>query len=742
MAFKPNIYRRKQTPTYLKAIKIGACIIVTVAAIVWGFILYFNGQNAKAPLLKLLSERTNFTINCESIEFSPIYPDILKLKKVSLGKSSIGEIYVEYDLKSVISSEKLNIKYLYAKDISFDNDDLETLKKEKFRYKNITINKLDLINGPFSLGKFKSEHADLNAVNVEITENGDIDFKESVLNTQLASIDGHEIKKLHANMLLTDELIELKDVQMQMYGGTLFADIKVDKLNQHIEFSKLSLNNVIIQNYNEIVDNYSINAKNATITSCVLSLPNANLLLGQITGKIDNLKIKDKKISFEFTGKAGEISRPDLLITADQSLLKAIVTPESVQFHADGKLFDGQYSAKFELTDLDKDSSKLYINNFNLTNAKLEPQIEMYERLKYLLFSHNTVIKNLSVNNTEFVSHINSLPVSIKSVSIKTEDIVCDQKEKKIQGTPGKFDIKIDSGYYRDLFVKAAELNGVLAKDFFSIFLNKIQFYNSVATASIVKDFSKNNLAIKAKADNFDMSDLNSSLFKRLFNGKLSFDIDLNTISSTDKELSLREKLSGSILLKSDSLLVSSFGLDLINGGIKKDYELDKHQLEKALENGDCGFYNLSAKVKVNNGQAKLKLSSDLATSHLTLNGNYDVTDRIIDTRASMISLAKDSLTSVIIRGHVTDPTFYITAIMRGAIRPGIDESSFNPEANTPNHPEHNSLNNQTKPKEISDKPQISDGKKAVSLQRDETNKTTNKELVPDSLVIDDKTKL
>ena len=94
MAFKPNIYYRKQTPAYLKYLKIAVCTLIVVIAAVWGFILYFNGQHVKAPLLKFLSERTCFSINCDEIDFSPLYPDVLKLKKVTLCNSQIGEIYV------------------------------------------------------------------------------------------------------------------------------------------------------------------------------------------------------------------------------------------------------------------------------------------------------------------------------------------------------------------------------------------------------------------------------------------------------------------------------------------------------------------------------------------------------------------------------------------------------------------------------------------------------------------------
>ncbi len=734
MAFKPNIYYRKQTPTYLKYLKIGICALIIVIAAVWGFILYFNGQHVKAPLLKFLSERTSFSINCDEIEFSPLYPDVLKLKKVTLGKSKIGEIYVEYDLKSVISSENLDIKYLYAKDITFDSNDLEALKKERFRYKNINILKLDLINGPLYLDRFQSEHADLSAIEVRVSEQGTISFNDSTLNAQSGTIDNHELKKIHAKILTNEDTVELSELQLQIFGGTVFADLTIDKESELIEFSKLSFNNVIFQNYSGIIDNYNIHAKNASLNNCVLSVPTADLLLGQISGKIEELRIADKKISFDFKGKAGEISKPDLLVTAEDSLIRAKIEEDRLTIATDGKLFGGEYQSEIEMSALNEAESELKVNSFTLKKAKLEPPLELYNRLKYLLFSHNTEVKNFRIENTEFVSHIDKLPLSIKAVSLDCEDLLFDRESQKLKGTPGKFRLSTDSAYYSDLFIKNTDFHGSFSDEGYSVFMDRIVFYNSNASASISRNFDKNTFGFKANAEDFDMSDLNSSLFSKLFNGKVSFDIDLEAPEDEDPSLSVTQKLNGSVQIKSKSLLISAFGLDLINGGNKKDYELNLRQLMHSIEGGDCGFYSLEGHANVEKGQAKIKISSDLASSHLTLKGHYDATDRIIDVKSTLMSLAKDSLTSVIIRGHVTDPTFYITALLRGAVRPGIDESAIE---NEEFYTAEDGTVIKVKAKKLSDKPNIHASEKdQVSVHSDDEKRENA--LKPDSLIIDE----
>ncbi len=466
----------------------------------------------------------------------------------------------------------------------------------------------------------------------------------------------------------------------------------------------------------------------------MLSIPAADLLLGQVSGKIEDLRVDNKNISFDFKGKAGEISKPDLLVTAEDSLFKASVRKDLISISSEGKLFTGEYSSSIELSNLDNENSTVTINGFTLKNAKFEPTPELYNRLKYLLFSHNTTVKNFSVDNTELVSHIDKIPLSVKSVNLNVEDILFDEKTKKVTGTPGKFTLKTDSAYYSDLFIKGTELHGAYSNDGYSVVLDKVESYSSNATASISRDFTKNTFSFKAKSEDFDMSDLNSGLFSKLFNGKITFDVDLHADENEDSSLSVTQKLGGNIFIKSKSLLISAFGLDLINGGNKKDYELSLKQLLSSIEGGDCGFYSLDFKSTLDKGQAKFRLSTDLATSHLTAKGSYDANDRTIESKSTLISLAKDSITSVITRGHITDPTFYVSAILRGAVRPGIDESALGDEKYTA---AEDGTVTMVKAKELTDKPNIhaSDDDK-VSVHSDDEKR--EKALTPDSLVLDE----
>ena len=59
-----------------------------------------------------------------------MYPNVIKLHDIKVGKSNVDEIYMEYDLPSLLKSDTFEIKYFYAKGIKANDKDLQKLKQE------------------------------------------------------------------------------------------------------------------------------------------------------------------------------------------------------------------------------------------------------------------------------------------------------------------------------------------------------------------------------------------------------------------------------------------------------------------------------------------------------------------------------------------------------------------------------------------------------------------------------------
>ena len=91
----------------------------------------------KKPLGTYLNAKTGFEVTIGDAEFSPLYPDVIKLYDVSFGNSKLGELYLEYDLRSALSEERLEIKDLYLNGVTITPEDLQALTANRLGYHSI-----------------------------------------------------------------------------------------------------------------------------------------------------------------------------------------------------------------------------------------------------------------------------------------------------------------------------------------------------------------------------------------------------------------------------------------------------------------------------------------------------------------------------------------------------------------------------------------------------------------------------
>lgn len=787
MAFIANVKIKNKKSKLSKIIKAILLVIVAIAIAVWGAILYFNGQNIKAPLIKFLSSRTSFEINCQKVEFSALYPNVIKLHDIKVGKSNIDEIYMEYDLPSLLKSDTFEIKYFYAKGIKADDKDLQKLKQEKFKFKDIHISKLDLVDTPINLYKLSLNHGSLSAVDAYLGNDGRFSFKAADIRANEGQLDEQPIKNLQTNIVIEPEKIVIKDLSVQIFGGTLLADLTIDRKTENLNFSRLNLNKIIFKDYKILSEKYNIYAPEASVYDCVLALPKQDLLFGQVRGSISDLLVKDGKINFTFKGSSGEISKPSIQVTAENSDIEANLADSAISMKAEGTVFDGSYS--FDVNyDYQNDSEPLLtIHNLSLKEGKFETTKEQYSFVQNTLLNHNINVEKFSIDGTEFVSFINTLPLSIKSVKLEANNIAFDNKskedninesldqnsfdvsttattadnEKSIDkasdtkkaendvatpllsklkplnnildnnsqnkeddGSNSYITFSFDSAYYSDLFIKQFDSKLDLSDKGYAFNVGKMLFKKSELAFEVDANNELEILRVKVFAPQFDISELNSNLTDHLLSGVINLEgeitkteeIDEKTDeSSVPKEVattnksnnsdknntnSLRSNINneknkvddnnldkakqlytGNINLTSDSLLVSQFGLDLINGGLKKNYALNYDELCDAIKDGDLGLYKLSLKIFPQDNFLKLNGSGDLTTSHLTFNAKLDLNNKDFSARGTFVSLPKDSISNINIKGLTKESSneknIFITALSRGEIRLGINEDAL-----------------------------------------------------------------
>ena len=168
---------------------------------------------------------------------------------------------------------------------------------------------------------------------------------------------------------------------------------------------------------------------------------------------------------------------------------------------------------------------------------------------------------------------------------------------------------------------------------------------------------------------NFELSELNSNLIPHLFGGRMDLDVDLKTTLPLEK---LPQSVQGHISVQGKDIIVSSIGLDLINGGPKDNYHLDGSAFLEALKQGDSGISDLNLDLHCNGTEGKLTGSLELATSSVTIASRINLENLQLSGKSFLISLPKDSVTSVEVGGTLTSPEFKIEAVTRGEPRPGL----------------------------------------------------------------------
>lgn len=741
MAFIANVKIKNKKSKLSKIIKVILLVIVSVAISVWGAILYFNGQNIKAPLIKFLSSRTSFEINCKKVEFSALYPNIIKLHDIKIGKSNIDEIYMEYDLPSLLKSDTFEIKYFYAKGIKANENDINKLKQEKFKFKDIHIGKLDLVDAPINLYKMNLNNGSLSAVDAYLDADSKFSFKVADVSATEGKIDSLPIKKFQANVGVEPEKLVIKDLSVQIFGGTLLADLTIDRKTEALNFTRLNLNKVIFKDYKLLSEKYNIYAPEATVYDCVLALPKQDLLFGQLRGTISSLLVKDGSINLSFKGSSGEISKPSIQVTAENSDIEADITDKSVNMKADGTIFDGTYSLDGSYNYQDSEQPLISIKNLSLKGGKLETTKEQYAFVANTIHKNNISIEKFSIDGTEFVSFINALPMSIKSIKLEAGNIAIDNEINKKENinneldqntfdvapnsdknsnddtesnsyqnkvllsclTPIKSDLtensstdnadsyitfSFDSAYYSDLFIKQFDSKFDVTDIGYNLNVSKVILKKSELSFELDLNKELDFLRFKIFAPNFDISELNSNLTDHLLSGVINLEGEIvrnenkqkETQNSTDEvdQNKTDQSYSGNINLTSDSLLVSQFGLDLINGGLKKNFALNWGQFIDSIKDGDLGLYKLNLKILPQDDFLKIKGSGDLTTSHLTVNAKLNPDSKKVSVRGTFVSLPKDSITNVSVNefdfNNQETPNIFITALSRGEIRPGINE--------------------------------------------------------------------
>lgn len=650
-----SIYYKNKSSFGHFFIKIFAFFFIIICLLLAVFIVFFNGNNVKDPLLKLLNERSSLNINFNEIEFSALYPNVFKIKGLKLNNSSIEEIYCEYDLKDAIYNQDFVINDLYVRNAQLDEQTYQKLLEEKLGFKTIKIKNLSLVSTPLKSAEISLPKADANFKDITITAQK-INLKQAQIEANEGEFLGIKIKNLQFNGNLNSNTIFFDKLSLNTLGGFLEASGEFQRLSKTLNFTDLSLKRIIIKDPLPFLE---ITADNVSLDN--LSIAKEDLYLGELSGIFNNLSFKQNKLKGRFSGNIGEITFSDLNLTFENNQLQASFD-DTTSFKVQGNYLNGNYSILANWN-----SQQLEIDKLSFNHVKFEPTDKFIANLKNKI-SYPVTINKLDLKNIELISHIEALPLSIKTIDGNLDNFSFD-KQGKLCNKAASAQLKIKNTFYSDLYIYNLDLLANLTDNIINITVSDLTFRESSINGALSYNRQNHTFFVIASTHKFELSSLNSSLIPHTLSGSLDFELTLKGIYEKGN---FWHDLQGEIKASGEKILISAFGLDLLNGGDKKSYSLDLTQMLHALSDADCGLIKPNFSCEFDGKLGKMRFNSETISSKIHAFAQLDLNTLNLNGQMHLVSLPLDSSSTLELNGTINSPLFKLDAIERGENRPGI----------------------------------------------------------------------
>ena len=746
--------------------------------VVIGFVLivlFFNGSQIKKPLSTYLSAKTGFEVTIGDAEFSPLYPDVIKLYDVSFGSSKLGELYLEYDLRSALSEERLEIKDLYLNGVTITSEDLQALTANRLGYRSIYATLVRFHHTPVKTQFLHTKDATIRLNNVGFNPEEGLTFRSGAIAAPEAELLESPVKDLSLQFAHDQAGLNIENFTAAMLGGMVSGQGRYlpqasasssgnntgfssaegfsQSGNADLIFNELNLSKVILHELGRPQVGLNLSARTVNLSEVIFTndqqalsasnkqdrtnqaAPKAgahndyhSMVMQGISGKLHDLELGHEHFSARFDGTIDALSFPNLQTSFEHNKGTAKLQDDQITFDFKGSLYEGSYSLKGTL---DREHQELSLDEIKLEKSKLALNPP---RLDFLQHDNTYTIKLAqgSFENLEFLSFLNQLPLSIQSISgsatnlqwgpgtpsektaaaqpestadtkpettadsqpettvgTQSEQATKTEQTAKTELTPatllgqlktsdhGELKLNLHNLLYSNLLFSDIELEAALTPKQLQVNLPQVKFQEASLSASGTLSLSDTGMSTFAlEASDFESADLNSNLIGHMLTGKVNLNAQLTSSFTNWQNLGLKDallqNLSGRIHLDSAGLLISDFGLDLINGGKQQDYTLSGTELLAALQGSVAGINTLEADTTFQAGKLSTQGRIGLATANTSFSVNIDLLNRDFSGNAFMISTARDSTTTVSFGGTTAEPSFAIRALSRGAQRPGL----------------------------------------------------------------------
>ncbi len=673
-------FRRPPRPHESRSLRLikrlGLGLILLCAILSAALLLLVNGNTIKDPLARLLSHTLGQEVSIARAQFSPLYPHIIKLDGIAVGTLKAGEIYAEYDLSALLFKQELHFYDLYIKDATYSKASLQQELLAPLPFNAIRMDSLRLNAIPVQSQRLQARTATLRFYDA-LLEQGSTQPKFSFHHGTAAlndvKLDDLPAKNVALNFAAAPQGLRLNELQANLLGGTINATDGLFNLSTgSLKFAQLHLSRLVLPQALTKLARYQVQADHGTLSSIFVALPDTlgtPLNISALSGNFEKLTLKQGKLSCaQFRLTSDELALPELpLAITDATLNGALMPDGALNLNLAGDCLAGQVQTTLHYL---PSSHTLAVEKLSLTHNTLEFTPSWSDFLTTTLAPLQLTLGSVDIADMKLLSFVPQWPLSVEHLSLQAEALRF--ADHKLQGdSAGLMHAQFNNLLYHDLLFTHGAGTVTLSAEGLNFNLPEIRLQRSSVSAVGALSFTKAPSFLILNAPHFAAEDLNSALTGHLWQGEVALQIDLRAPGPFDPH-NITQGLQGTFSVSAPSLLISQFGLDLINGGDGQTRTLDGVSLLTALQAADIGLYDLKLDGNLDGSTGTLTLSARTPASLLTARASSPLNSLALSGEGIMTSLPGDSITRIHLGGTLQAPTFTLSPLKRGALRPGL----------------------------------------------------------------------
>ena len=662
-------YRRAHKKSLLSRLIKWAAILAIFLAVVFSVLIFlFNGNKVKEPLTDFINNKLGTDFAVSSVEFSPLYPNTIKLIKPSFNDIlSADEIYLEVDLKTVLTDKVLAISDLYIKNLRFRSNASEFLQQKinALKFDVVKIAALRIDGTPTHAYGIKADNSRIRVYDITLNKDLAYTVKEGNLSFNKGSFSNLPFKNLSFAFNRNGDSLNLTDFHAAVLGGSISGEGSYDLNKQAFAFTRLNLNKIIIKDGFNPFSSFSITGNDVSLNDCLFT--NQEILLSGIKGTSSSFSLLQGHLTADFKGSLDEISLIKHRLSLTDLTVLATLNNSEISGNINGSLFEGDISFNFNYQNKDK---ILSLNKLDLKNNKIEYASNFETILSEFIKTNQIYIESCNFSKLAFLSHIRDLPLSILEFSGNIDNLAI--IKGKIQNSKaGIINLDVNSLTYSDFLLNKIKLIATISPDLLSLSAPEIKFRSSDVSLSGTLALKEGPSFLLLQGRNFNLADLNSNLSRRLLSGKADIEVNLQSFGSFDK---LTENMDGSFYLKSPEMLISNLALDYLNGGDAKTRDFKVQDLSAALYDRDCGLYELNLLGSVKRGNIYVSGNFNLSSDSVTANMHLDLNTMLISALGIIENKLEGNSTQISASNKFDDPKITVKPLKRNTVRPGLSD--------------------------------------------------------------------